>query len=228
MKTKRAKSAASPSRPSSRSPKASAAASSCCLIHSVEHVGKQGQVVEVKPGYAYNYLIPQGLATLASDHHKRMVEKHKVKLQQIELARQAELRKQAAELAKQSITIEANATEDGHLYGSVGAARNRGRAQEPTTSTCRPTKSASKARSRNSACTRSKFATRAKSKASSRCGSCRRWRPTQADNQTGETGTSGRSARFAGNALPAKTPARLSLSRLPRLLTTDGSNLWPR
>jgi large subunit ribosomal protein L9 len=92
------------------------------LIHSVEHVGKQGQVVEVRPGYAYNYLIPQGLATVATDHHKRMVEKHKVKLQQIEVARQAELRKQATELAKQSITIEANATEDGHLYGSVGAA----------------------------------------------------------------------------------------------------------
>ncbi|MCC7476347.1 MAG: 50S ribosomal protein L9 [Pirellulales bacterium] len=92
------------------------------LVHSVEHVGKQGEVVEVRPGYAYNYLIPQGLATLASDHHKRMVEKHKAKLQQIELARQVELRKRAAELAKQSITIEANATEDGHLYGSVGAA----------------------------------------------------------------------------------------------------------
>jgi large subunit ribosomal protein L9 len=92
------------------------------LVHNVEHVGKQGQVVEVKPGYAYNYLIPQGLATLASDHHKRMVEKHKAKLQQIELARQAELRRQAAELAKQSITIEANATDDGHLYGSVGEA----------------------------------------------------------------------------------------------------------
>src|ERR1041385_1840277 len=91
------------------------------LIHTVEHVGKQGQVVEVKPGYAYNFLIPHGLATLASDHHKRMVDKHKVKLQQIEVARQAELRKHAAELAKQSITIEANATEEGHLYGSVGA-----------------------------------------------------------------------------------------------------------
>jgi large subunit ribosomal protein L9 len=89
------------------------------LVHSVENVGKQGQVVEVKPGYAYNYLIPQGLATLATDHHKRMVDKHKAKLQQIELARQADLRRQANELAKQSITIEANATDDGHLYGSV-------------------------------------------------------------------------------------------------------------
>jgi large subunit ribosomal protein L9 len=92
------------------------------LIHSIEHIGKQGDVVEVKPGYAYNYLIPQGLATIANDHHKRMVDKHKVKLQQIELQRQAELRKQAIEISKQSITIEANATEDGHLYGSVGPA----------------------------------------------------------------------------------------------------------
>jgi large subunit ribosomal protein L9 len=92
------------------------------LIHSVESLGKQGEVVEVRPGYAYNYLIPHGLATFASDHHKRMVDKHKVKLQQIELQRQAELRKLAAEIGKQSITIEANATEDGHLYGSVGAA----------------------------------------------------------------------------------------------------------
>ena len=91
------------------------------LIHSVESLGKQGEVVEVRPGYAYNYLIPQGLATIATDHHKRMVDKHKVKLQQIELARQAELRKLAAEIGKQSITIEANATDDGHLYGSVGA-----------------------------------------------------------------------------------------------------------
>src|SRR3990172_4624348 len=90
------------------------------LIHSVESLGKQGEVVEVRPGYAYNYLIPHGLATLASDHHKRMVDKHKVKLQQIEMQRQADLRRLATEIGKQSITIEANATEDGHLYGSVG------------------------------------------------------------------------------------------------------------
>ena len=91
------------------------------LIQSVDHLGNQGEVVEVKRGYAMNYLLPQGLATVATEHHKRMVDKHKVKLQQIEVARQAELRRQAVDLAKQSITIEANATEDGHLYGSVGA-----------------------------------------------------------------------------------------------------------
>src|SRR5215213_5358599 len=91
------------------------------LIHNVEDLGHQGDVVEVKPGYALNYLIPHGLATMASDHHKRMVDKHRAKLQAIEKAHQADLRKKAVEIAKQSITIEANATEDGHLYGSVGA-----------------------------------------------------------------------------------------------------------
>jgi large subunit ribosomal protein L9 len=91
------------------------------LIHGVEHLGAQGDVVEVKPGFAYNYLIPQGLATIATEHHKRMVDKHKVKLQQIERSRQTELRKLAASIGEQSITIEANATDDGHLYGSVGA-----------------------------------------------------------------------------------------------------------
>ena len=36
------------------------------LIQSVDHLGKQGEVVEVKPGFANNYLLPQGLATIAS------------------------------------------------------------------------------------------------------------------------------------------------------------------
>jgi large subunit ribosomal protein L9 len=91
------------------------------LIHNVEDLGKQGDVVEVRTGYALNYLVPQGLATIATDHHKRMVDKHRAKLQAIEKAYQADLRKKAVEISKQSITIEANATEDGHLYGSVGA-----------------------------------------------------------------------------------------------------------
>jgi large subunit ribosomal protein L9 len=91
------------------------------LIHNVEDLGKQGEVVEVRKGFAYNYLLPQGMATLATEHHKRMVDKHRAKLQSLEKERQADLRRRAGEIAKQSITIEANATEDGHLYGSVGA-----------------------------------------------------------------------------------------------------------
>lgn len=91
------------------------------LIQPVEYLGKQGEVVRVKRGYAVNYLLPQGLATFATDHHKRMVEKHKAKLEAIERARLADLHAMADNLGKQSVTIEANANDEGHLYGSVGA-----------------------------------------------------------------------------------------------------------
>jgi large subunit ribosomal protein L9 len=91
------------------------------LVQPVEHLGKQGDVVEVRHGYAMNYLIPQGLATIATEHHKRMVEKHRAQLEAIEKSRLAGLQTLAAELGRQSITIEANANDEGHLYGSVGA-----------------------------------------------------------------------------------------------------------
>jgi large subunit ribosomal protein L9 len=92
------------------------------LVHNVEHLGKQGEVVEVKHGYAFNYLLPQGLATIATDHHKRMVEKHRAKLEEIARERLAGLRSVLQELVRTSVTIEANANDEGHLYGSVGAA----------------------------------------------------------------------------------------------------------
>jgi large subunit ribosomal protein L9 len=90
------------------------------LIQSVNHLGQQGDVVEVRPGYANNFLIPQGLATVATDHHKRMVEKHRAKLEAIEKARLAGIQSLADKIARQSVTIEANANDEGHLYGSVG------------------------------------------------------------------------------------------------------------
>lgn len=90
------------------------------LIHNVEHLGKQGDIVEVKPGHANNFLLPQGLATVATEHHMRMVEKHREKLRQLELEKLVEYRSRAAEISRQSITIEANANDEGLLYGSVG------------------------------------------------------------------------------------------------------------
>jgi large subunit ribosomal protein L9 len=92
------------------------------LIQSIDNLGNQGDIVEVKPGYAHNYLLPQGLATVATDHHRRMVDKHKARLLEIQNTRLAGLHALAEQLAQQSITIEANANEEGHLYGSVGAA----------------------------------------------------------------------------------------------------------
>ncbi len=117
---RRAKARTAPHR-SKRLPKGPNGGIELLLIQSIEHLGKQGEVVEVKPGYAHNYLLPQGLATVATAHHKRMVEKHKAKLLEIQKARLAGLRKMADELKQLSITIEANANDEGHLYGSVGA-----------------------------------------------------------------------------------------------------------
>ncbi len=57
------------------------------LVHDVENLGHRGEIVRVKPGYARNYLLPQGKATIATAQNKRMVEKHKEKLAAIEAAR---------------------------------------------------------------------------------------------------------------------------------------------
>lgn len=91
------------------------------LIQSVDNLGKQGDVVEVKPGYAHNYLIPQGLATVATDHHKRMVEKHKALLAEIHKAKNAEYQALYDMLQNVSVSIGVNANDEGRLYGSVGA-----------------------------------------------------------------------------------------------------------
>jgi large subunit ribosomal protein L9 len=106
---------------SKRLPKGPQGGIELLLVQSVEHLGGQGEIVEVKPGYANNYLLPQGLATVATEHHKRMVDKHRSRLAEIQKARLAGLRKLAEQMGQQSITIEANANDEGHLYGSVGA-----------------------------------------------------------------------------------------------------------
>jgi large subunit ribosomal protein L9 len=92
------------------------------LTKKVEGLGNAGDVVEVKPGYARNYLLPHGLATRASQHNVRMVELQKKRV--IERARQRrdDLEKLSRDLAKHSVSIEANANPEGHLYGSVGPA----------------------------------------------------------------------------------------------------------
>ncbi len=119
-KTKAKKKRRCPHR-SKRLPKGPNGGVELLLIQHVDYLGGQGDVVEVRPGYANNYLLPQGLATIATEHHGRMVEKHRARLAEIEKARLADLHVLAQELGRQSLTIEANANDEGHLYGSVGA-----------------------------------------------------------------------------------------------------------
>lgn len=91
------------------------------LVHDVENLGQRGEIVKVKPGYARNFLLPQGKATPATQQNKRMVEKHKEKLAAIEVGRVKQYQRIADAVSKYSATIEAHATSDNHLYGSVVA-----------------------------------------------------------------------------------------------------------
>ena len=91
------------------------------LTQAVPHVGQAGDLVHVRPGFARNYLLPQGMATFATPHNLLIVEKHRQRLKKQEEARRADLQSLGAQIAQRSLTIEANANEEGHLYGSVNA-----------------------------------------------------------------------------------------------------------
>ncbi len=91
------------------------------LIEDVDSVGRSGDVVTVKPGFARNFLVPQGRAVVASKYTLRMQEK----LQQERAKKAAEDKKDAEKQAKQlaDVTVETKVKTDaaGHMYGSVSA-----------------------------------------------------------------------------------------------------------
>ena len=91
------------------------------LVEDVTHLGKQGDLLEVKPGYARNYLLPNSLAVIPTEHNLKLLEKYKIKVQKAREARLADLKVLAEQLSRlTTLTIEANANDEGHLYGSIG------------------------------------------------------------------------------------------------------------
>src|SRR5207253_7628360 len=93
------------------------------LTEDVPNLGKQGDLVEVKPGYGRNYLLPNGLATVPTQHNLKLLDLYKQRVMQAREAKIADLRALAEQIQRvPHITIEAHATEEGHLYGSVGGA----------------------------------------------------------------------------------------------------------
>jgi large subunit ribosomal protein L9 len=93
------------------------------LLEDVAHLGKQGDMVEVKAGYGRNYLVPRGYATIPTAHNLKLLERFKIRVKQARDSRIADLKNLAEQIAKMAgITLEVNANEEGHLYGSVGPA----------------------------------------------------------------------------------------------------------
>jgi large subunit ribosomal protein L9 len=89
------------------------------LTSDLPHVGKAGQAVEVANGYGRNYLIPRGLAVLATAGNERSLEQQ----QKARLAREARNKTEAEGLAAQlqrlSLSIAKKTGEGDRLYGSV-------------------------------------------------------------------------------------------------------------
>lgn len=91
------------------------------LREDVEGLGDRGDVVSVAAGYARNYLLPRGLAVLATEAQKRTLEKE-TKLREIRDERmKSNLSAVAQRMSDLSTTIVVQAGEDDKLYGSVTA-----------------------------------------------------------------------------------------------------------
>lgn len=89
------------------------------LLKNVKHVGKVGEVVSVRDGYARNYLIPQQIATVATKSALRQIEAHKARIQKEYEEAVATAQQVAKELSAVELTLALPAGDDGRLYGSV-------------------------------------------------------------------------------------------------------------
>jgi large subunit ribosomal protein L9 len=91
------------------------------LMSDVLHTGTRGQVVEVKPGYARNFLLPQGLALEATPGNMRYFEQQRKKIEAQHLKEADAAREVAAAIAGLRLEIAKRVGETATLYGSVTA-----------------------------------------------------------------------------------------------------------
>jgi len=91
------------------------------LKRSLDHLGRLGDVVTVKAGFARNYLLPCGHAVPVTKANIAQIDKERALALAEEKARLGDLRQLAEQMEQASVTIEGRANEDGHLFGSVGA-----------------------------------------------------------------------------------------------------------
>ena len=89
------------------------------LLEDSRNLGKRGEVVKVKPGYARNFLIPQGIALVANKANKAYFEQQRRKIDARHAAERAEAMEIAAAISNLKIEIAKRVGESGTLYGSV-------------------------------------------------------------------------------------------------------------
>ena len=91
------------------------------LTHDVEKVGRKGEVVRVRDGFARNFLIPRSLAIPSTRANQEFVEEQKVRAEKRREKERGEAQKTVEKISKVKLTIEAASGEKEKLFGSVTA-----------------------------------------------------------------------------------------------------------
>ena len=91
------------------------------LRQAVENLGKPGDVVKVKAGYARNYLLPHGLAYEATPGNLKRIQQERDRLEAAENERRGTAQGLAERIEQVSLTFSARVGEEGKLFGSVTA-----------------------------------------------------------------------------------------------------------
>jgi len=92
------------------------------LLEKVDRLGKLGDVVNVKPGFARNFLLPFGKAKIANAENIKALEERRAELEAKEAETLANAQARKAKLDELSISITSKAGSEGKLFGSVGNA----------------------------------------------------------------------------------------------------------
>jgi hypothetical protein len=85
------------------------------LLESVDNLGSIGDLVKVKPGYARNYLLPQGKAALATPANMKEIEKRRAELERVAAEELAKAKERAKAFDNLEVVISANAGSEGKL-----------------------------------------------------------------------------------------------------------------
>lgn len=90
------------------------------LLEKIGNLGDLGDEVSVKPGFARNYLLPQGKAVTADDENRTIFEGRRAELEASANEKLAEANTRAEKLVDKELSIAVKSGEEGRLYGSVG------------------------------------------------------------------------------------------------------------
>lgn len=89
------------------------------LREDIDTLGGRGEIVKVKAGYARNYLLPQGLATLATKGNIKQIEQERAALLKKAATERATAEAQKEQMGTIALAFERKSGEEGHLFGSV-------------------------------------------------------------------------------------------------------------